>query len=78
MNVICIYLYIVIHPNKPNEICQGNFNLNKKSMFIKRTKSKRWLVNIQFQHEKIRKQCDKYKDDFKEATGAGVEEEDHA
>ena len=44
-------------------------------MFIK---SKSWLVNIQFNHEKRRKQCDKYEDDLKEATGEGVEEEDHA
>ena len=43
-------------------------------MFMKR---KRWFVNIQFQHEKRRKQY-KFKDDFKEATGVSVEEEDHA
>ena len=40
--------------------------------------SKRWLVNIQFQHEKRIKQCDKYIDDLMEATGASVEEEGHA
>ena len=44
-------------------------------MFIK---NKKWLVNIQFQHKKRRKQCDKYRDNLKEATGASVEEEDHA
>ena len=44
-------------------------------MFIK---SNSWLVNIQFQHEKRRKQCDRYIEDLKEATGASVEEEGHA
>ena len=49
-------------------------------MFIK-SKTKRWLENIQFQNEKKReerKQCEEYKDDLKEATGASVEEEYHS
>ena len=34
--------------------------------------------NIQFYHEKRRKQCDKYEDDLKGDTVEGVEEEDLA
>ena len=44
-------------------------------MFIK---TNRWLVNIQFEHEKRRKQRDRYLEDLKDATGASVKEEDHA
>ena len=42
-------------------------------MFIK---SKRQLLNIYFEHEKRRKQCDEDEDDLKEATGEGLEEND--
>ena len=44
-------------------------------MFIK---SKKWSVNIQFQHEKRIKQCENNSEDLMEATGASVEEEDNA
>ena len=36
------------------------------------------VCDYQFQHEKRRKQYDKYINALKEATGASVEEEDHA
>jgi hypothetical protein len=40
-------------------------------MFIK---SNRWLVNIKFEHEERRKQCDRHIEDLKEATGASLKQ----